>query len=245
MDFDGMNDAELTILSLLSEGDRYGHELQQLIEERGIRSWVAIGFSSIYYVLNKLERQQMVSAQLHQDANGVARKRFHLTSAGRGVLQTAVSDLLRQPRSLGDGFELGLANLHILKPAQVYQMLTHHRSDLAQRIRRVETLHAARQQTRADDPTDSRLALYAHSLTVMRAQLQWLDDFIVAWQTRYPAVTDSAASAGDVAAAGGSHAADTRIARRPTPDPAKQVQRLRRPKPSDPSGDLPPTSNDS
>ena len=43
-----MTDAELTILSLVAEGPRYGYEIQQLIDQRGLREWLTIGFSSIY-----------------------------------------------------------------------------------------------------------------------------------------------------------------------------------------------------
>ena len=39
--------AELTILGLLEEQPRHGYELEQVIEERGIRQWTALGFSSI------------------------------------------------------------------------------------------------------------------------------------------------------------------------------------------------------
>ena len=43
-----MTDAELTILSILAQGPRFGHEIQQIIDERGLREWLAIGFSSVY-----------------------------------------------------------------------------------------------------------------------------------------------------------------------------------------------------
>lgn len=52
-----MTDAELTLLSLLHEKPCYDHELNKIIEQRGIRRWAAIGMSSMYYVLDKLEQQ--------------------------------------------------------------------------------------------------------------------------------------------------------------------------------------------
>ena len=109
-----MTDAELTILSILAEGARHGHEIQQIIHDRGLRAWIAVGFSSVYYILNKLERIQMVSSELRNDGRGPARKLYRLTDAGRGILQTAIVELIRQPTGLGTGFELGLANLHVL-----------------------------------------------------------------------------------------------------------------------------------
>ena len=42
-----MTDAELTILSLVAEGAQYGHQIQQIIDERGLREWITVGFSSV------------------------------------------------------------------------------------------------------------------------------------------------------------------------------------------------------
>src|SRR5215510_5511948 len=135
-----MTDAELTILSMLAQGPRFGHEIQQIIDERGLREWLAVGFSSVYYILNKFERQNMVESELRPDGVGSPRKLYSLSEAGRGILQTSISDLLRAPRSLGTGFELGLANLYVLRPAQVFQVLTHHREDLSAQLEAIREL---------------------------------------------------------------------------------------------------------
>ena len=52
-----MTNAEFAILSLIVEQPRHGYEIEQVIEERGMRNWTEVGFSSIYYILNKLEIQ--------------------------------------------------------------------------------------------------------------------------------------------------------------------------------------------
>ena len=51
-----VTEAELMILGLLAERPRHGYEIEEVIEARGMREWTAIGFSSIYYLLNKLEK---------------------------------------------------------------------------------------------------------------------------------------------------------------------------------------------
>ena len=51
-----MTNAELAILSLIGESPRHGYEIEQVIEARGMREWTEIGFSSIYYLLKKLEK---------------------------------------------------------------------------------------------------------------------------------------------------------------------------------------------
>lgn len=220
-----MSEAELTILSLLAEAERYGHEIQQVIEQRGLRAWVPIGFASVYYLLSKLERQNLLTGDLIPDHQGVPRKRYRLTDAGQGVLQTAVADLLRQPHALGEGFELGLANLHVLKPHQVYQTLSHHHADLQTRLERIEK--DWQQHQNSDHNTDNVSALYTHSIAVMRAELEWMTAFLEAWKARYPAADRAPSAAPDETAEG----RKTRLSRRTTPEPAKMIQKLKRPKP--------------
>jgi DNA-binding PadR family transcriptional regulator len=219
-----MSEAELTILSLLSESARYGHELQSLIDERGLREWVTIGFSSIYYLLNKLERQGMIEGELRSDPSGIARKFYHLTEAGRGVLQTAVADLLRQPHAFGTGFELGLANIGVLRPTQVYQTLSHHRSDLRNRLDTIQKSWERHQHE--EKSSDAITALYTHSIAVMKAELDWLTQFLKDWAARYPEVERPPSQPTRTT---DTHNAATLLARRSTPDPAKLIQKLKRP----------------
>jgi DNA-binding PadR family transcriptional regulator len=221
-----MTDAELTILSLVAEGPRYGYEIQQIIDERGLREWLTIGFSSIYYILNKLERQEMLASELRAQGTGPARKVYQITEAGRGVLQTAIADLLRQPRSLGTGFELGLANLTALKPGQVYKVLIHHQADLRQRLEAVEKAWDRHQKE--DDPlvSDHIRALYTHSISLMTAELAWLNEFVDDWKVRYPAVERPT----EETHAANPNRAETQIHHRTMDaDPAKMIQRLKRP----------------
>lgn len=226
-----MTEAELTILSLVAEGAQYGHEIQDIIDERGLREWLTVGFSSIYYILNKLERQKLLTSELRSDGRNPARKIYRITEAGQGVLQTAVSDLLRQPRSLGTGFELGLANLFVLKPRQVYKVLAHHRNDLTERLAAVEKSWQRHRGEDADAVADHISALFTHSIALMRAELEWMNAFLDDWVERYPAVTRSDGDTGDLDAP--PHRARTKLHRHTPPDTAKMIQRLKRPGPPD------------
>lgn len=221
-----MTDAELTILSLLAQGPRFGHEIQQIIDERGLREWLAIGYSSVYYILNKFERQNMVTSELRQESAGAARKLFTLTEAGRGILQTAVADLLRFPRGLGTGFELGLANLHALKPAQVYQVLSHHQHDLQTQLEAVGQSWTRHQLEENQHSRDYVRALYTHSIALMEADLQWITSFLEDWRKRYPGVEKEHIPPPDSQE---SSSATTALHKQTTPDPLKVLQRLQRP----------------
>lgn len=217
-----MTDAELTLLCLLAEHPRYGHELQQIIDERGLRDWVTIGFSSIYYILNKLEKQNLLTSTLQPNGRGPARKQYDLTQAGRGVLQTAVANLLREPRGLGAGFELGLANLHVLKPDQVYYVLQSHRDQLRDQLAGVQLAWSRHQKE--GEPIAPVRALFTHSIAMMTAELAWLDDFLTQWRAGYPEIEEAPRKKENP----DPHTAPTMLSPRNQPDRAKMLQRLRR-----------------
>lgn len=223
-----MTDAELTLLSLLAEGPRYGYEIQQIVEERGLREWLAIGFASIYYLLNRLEKQNVVTSTLQLDGRGAARKRYTLTDAGQGILQTAIANRLREPRTPGSGFELGLANLHVLKPAQVYRVLLHHRDDLRGQFEYI-SLAWTRQKARYQVVDANMLALYTHSIAMLQAEIIWLDDFLAQWQIRYPDVINELVKKNEaVLNDPASPFAPTIKHVDQPPDRLKMIQRLRR-----------------
>ena len=54
---------EQLILGILSEHSEHGYNIEKIIEIRGMRKWTDIGFSSIYYVLEKLEDKGLASSK--------------------------------------------------------------------------------------------------------------------------------------------------------------------------------------
>src|SRR5258708_1985065 len=105
-----MTDAELAILSLLSEGPSFDDELFMLIEQRGLRRWTAIGSSSMYYVLDKLESQGLID----RTAEEKGRRQHRISQAGGGVLQPSLVHLLSTPHARGRNFVLLLEKLPYL-----------------------------------------------------------------------------------------------------------------------------------
>lgn len=172
-----MTDAELAILSLLAESANYDHALNDLIQVRGLRRWTAIGSSSMYYVLDKLEKQGLIQKEVEEDG----RRRFRISSAGTGVLQTAVVDLLSTPHLQERSFELGLANLHVLRSSQVRSALLSRQQDIIAQLTR---LRQTLEQERASDDSFQVIGLFSHRIHILEAELVWLDKFIGEWEAQ-------------------------------------------------------------
>jgi len=176
-----MTDAELAVLSILAEGPIAGHELQAEIDRRGLRAWTDIGVASVYYLLRKLERQGLAQSD-DAPEHGASRRTYRLTPAGLGVLRTAVAELLGTPREVHSAFELGLANLPVLRPAQVRTLFAAYRQELAARLAQARE----RYEQLGPQPPFHIDALFRHRIALLEAELAWTQDLIAEWDAQAP-----------------------------------------------------------
>lgn len=171
-----MTDAELAILGLLAEKARHGYDIEQVIEQRDMRQWTAVGFSSIYYVLGKLEKAGWVRSQLDTDnQQGPARKVYRLTAEGFAAWRQAILDSLATPRQHNDPFQLGLSSLPAIDRGDALNALKARHERLSQTLTRVRARHQDAQSHHAPPHVD---AMFDLSVTLLEAEVGWLDRFI-------------------------------------------------------------------
>jgi len=176
-----MTDAELALLSILAEGPIEIHQLQTIIEQRGLRAWTDLGVASLTYVLDRLAQQGL--AQHDGPAARPAQRRWRLTPAGLGVLKTAVADLLSSPRDTYSSFELGLANLNVLRPAQVRALFAAYQQALAARLAQARE---RRQQIGGEQAPFQIDALFGHRIALLEAELAWMQALSARWDAQAP-----------------------------------------------------------
>jgi DNA-binding PadR family transcriptional regulator len=169
-----MTSAEFAILSLIVEQPRHGYEIEQTIEERGMREWTEVGFSSIYYLLNKLEKKKLITSQTEQTAGrGPARKVYRITVKGKDACHVATLEALEIPHRCYPPFQLGLANLPSVPAAVAVDALRKHRIGLIERLRHIQSRREAQQ------PLPYFVeAMFDHSLTMVDAEKRWIENFI-------------------------------------------------------------------
>ena len=176
-----MIDAELAILSIVAEGSIYGTDIQTIITRRGLRIYTNIGVSSMYYVLEKLERQGLIESVRPPHDDSPSRRQYSITPAGFGVLQTSVADLLSSSRDYASGFELGLANLSVLRPSQVRTAFIAYRQELQSRLNLAHERWQALQKANVPLNVD---AMLGHHVAMIEAELNWLNTFMTEWEAQ-------------------------------------------------------------
>lgn len=105
-----ISNLEASVLGLICEGFRYGYELDKVIEERNMRQWTEIAFSSIYYVLKRLEKKGLINSGTEQ-VSGRSRKVYSVTAQGEAAMKEKVLELVSSWSPVSDPFDLGIGNL--------------------------------------------------------------------------------------------------------------------------------------
>jgi DNA-binding PadR family transcriptional regulator len=137
-----LTDAELAVMSLVVERPRHAYEIEQVIAERGMRDWTDVGFSSIYYLLGKMEKAGLVAG--HDDglaARGPARRVFAPTAAGFSAWTEASLEALRTPQAKMP-FLLGLSSLPGLPEDRAVEAVRDCLRALDERLREVREKRA-------------------------------------------------------------------------------------------------------
>ncbi|MGW4501052.1 PadR family transcriptional regulator [Micromonospora sp. NPDC004336] len=165
-----LTSAELTVLGLIVERPRHGYDLEQVIEQRGIRQWSDVGFSSIYYLLAKLEKRGLVHVP-EAPAAAKSRRVFHPTAEGREAAARTALALIEEPRPIPHPLLVGIANLSLLSERDYAGAL---RTRLARVEARIESVRAA-QRTQSPLPRPAR-EVFSYSLSLLEAERQWLAD---------------------------------------------------------------------
>lgn len=163
-----LTDPEVAVLSLVAETPRHGYAVEQAIEERGMRSWTDIGFSSIYYLLGKLERKGLVASRPGPRSAGPARKEYAATPAGRRELRDAVRQALASPERSGRALLLALSCTPVLAPGEL-------EGAVRRRRRALEALGEETEAARRRPMPDHAEAMFDYSRRLLAAELAWTD----------------------------------------------------------------------
>lgn len=173
-----MTNAELAVLSLIAEAPRHGYEIEQVIEARGMREWTEVGFSSIYYLLAKLEKKGYIRSRSGGTVGkGAPRKVYTITTRGEARFREAVLEALSTPARDATCFQLGLANITHVPKHLALEALGEHVEAL--RSQRAHIRNRWEEQAPLPPHVDGMFDL---SLKMIDMQLDWIRKFKASWE---------------------------------------------------------------
>ena len=178
-----MTNAELAILNLVVEQPRHGYEIEQIIEARGMRGWTEIGFSSIYYLLKKLEEKGLLESRLQNaEGRGPARKIYQVTPQGQSEWYSQSLETLRNSLALLRGttfsrqpvpFLMGLSVFPALAVEDRVAAIDEYINSLEDRL---EQMQSSAEKQRPIPPHVE--AMFDYSQTLLTAEIDWLKSFL-------------------------------------------------------------------
>ena len=170
-----MTNAELAILSLIAEQPRHGYDIEQVIEARGMREWTEIGFSSIYYLLKKMEKDGMIESHLQPpEGKGPARKVYSITQPGKQAQLEGTLAALSTPQTGSAPFLLGLSNYPVVSQEQALSALNTYADRLD------GTLNHMLQRAEIQSPLPPFIeAMFDYSRVLAETELDWIRNFIL------------------------------------------------------------------
>ena len=184
MDKSQATDADLVVLGLLAEQPRHGYDLEAVIQQRGIRAWTSLAFSSIYFVLNRLESRGWVFSE-REGTNPKGRRVYRPTGEGLRVCADGARRVLTDTTPPPAPVLIGVANSPLLPPGELAAALDARRHSIA--ARRVE-IGQARATQEPLEPFVS--AIFSYSEFAIGAELAWIDQTLASlapastWTTR-------------------------------------------------------------
>lgn len=87
-----LSNIEVILLSILNEKPSYGYEINKTIDNRDMRRWVKLGEASVYQVLRRLEKKDLVYSRVEKNLGKL--NRYYITDFGRNVLHEASKRLI-------------------------------------------------------------------------------------------------------------------------------------------------------
>ena len=167
---------EELIMGILAEQPCYGYQIEKLIEDRGMRKWTDVGFSSIYYVLDKLEKKGFAKSN---PAKGKDRKEYAITSSGLKALIEKTNRRLIERQPVNSHFMTALANSQSMSPDMLLQSFIERKNILEKDLQALKM----KQAIEGYAPRAAQ-QLFRLGLAMLQAELNWLQTEI---ETLHPA----------------------------------------------------------
>ena len=159
--------SEHLILGILSEQARHGYDIEKIIIERGMRKWAVVGFSSIYYVLERLEEKGLATGD---DTQGNEKKQYSITNGGVSVLKAETKKRIAERMPANTHFMTGLATSNLIGVSELAKSLEQRKVELASDLEALKD----KQFTIENIPQSARRLLELGE-TLLEAELRWIN----------------------------------------------------------------------
>ena len=132
-----------------------------------MRKWTDVGFSSIYYTLDKLEKKRLTVSTV---SKGKEKKDYRITQEGRETLKAATQKLISKRRPANAHLMTGLATSYLLNDNELCAALSKRKEILEKDLKDMQN-----KQKGNHNDTAVAQQLFSLSQTLLKAEKDWLN----------------------------------------------------------------------
>lgn len=170
-----ISNAEAALLGLLSEQPMYPYQIEQEVQYRDMRFWTELSMSSIYKLLNKLEKEGLVLRSNEVSEGNRLRKLYSIGEAGTKALQEKLKALLTKPEHIRWSVDIGTYNCDLLPKRTVAAALKKYRKELETQAIQYGALEKF---LRDSGCPPHRLAIATRPVFLLRGEIEWVDAYL-------------------------------------------------------------------
>lgn len=125
----------LIILAFLRDRPMHGYEIQQMIQTSRMDTWANLLSGSIYYALNKMEKEGLIEAVAEERTGARLRKIYGITKQGEQLFRQLIEDAVKlPPHSVKSDFVAALNWIETLPKEQALAYLDQNLAQLEETL---------------------------------------------------------------------------------------------------------------
>ncbi len=166
----GLTHRQFVLLGLIAEVPSHAYNINQRIEERGMRDWTAIGKSSIYRIIGELEDAEFVEFYEEEVDNRI-RKVYTITDQGFKILKKKAYNVISEFIGKKDeDFYVAFSMLPILTKKQQIDAITKSLKKIKTHQRELEKML----EEISHMPLNVR-GLFVHPIKILGTDIEFLE----------------------------------------------------------------------
>ncbi|HCK99025.1 MAG TPA: hypothetical protein DHW42_02805 [Candidatus Marinimicrobia bacterium] len=168
-----MTQLELTILGIVQEKPCHAYYVEKIIQEKGIRERLNIGFSTIYSTLKKMEKNGLLESRYKPQESLPGRRIYSVTYKGKQLLIEDLKKALSLPQREPSLFETGISFGAYLSKEELKEALSLYDSELGRLIQvKIHELTHFKSNGALDR------ALLTRPLSLLQAERKWVRELL-------------------------------------------------------------------
>jgi DNA-binding PadR family transcriptional regulator len=158
------------VLGLVSEYPCHGKDINERIEDRGMREWTAIGESSTYSVLKNLKGKGLIESWVEEEDNRLV-KIYQITQKGTTVLKRMITKILNEFIGKNDpDFYMAFSMLPYLSQKEQIEVFSNSLSLIERHKKQLEDMLVKN----AHQPLNVR-GLFVHPIKILQTDIEFLE----------------------------------------------------------------------